>query len=244
MGIKTISSFIMAYHFHLEKFEGPLDLLLSLIEKEKLDITQVSLAQVADQYLTYIRNEESISLENLSMFLSIAARLILIKSRALLPVLEFSDDEEEAMEDLEYRLKSYKLFREASQKLGALFLRPKSAFARESFLGMQVVFYPPKGITADILRGHFVNVLGEIPVFDILPEKEIASIITLEEKITLLKLSLTERVESTFAEMVMSTQDRVEVIVSFLALLELIKQRFIHVKQEKFFSDIHIKRLV
>lgn len=243
-GYITISSFVMSYHFHLEKFEGPLDLLLSLIEKEKLDITQVSLAQVADQYLAYIQNEESISLENLSAFLSIAARLILIKSRALLPVLDFSDDEEEAMEDLEYRLKSYKLFREASQKLGALFMKPKSAFARESFLGTRVVFYPPKGITKDILRDHFMNVLGEIPVFEILPEKEVAAIITLEEKITHLKYSLTERVESTFAEMITSAQNRVEVIVSFLALLELIKQRFVHVKQEKFFSDIHVKRLV
>ncbi len=244
MGIKTISSFVMAYHFRLEKFEGPLDLLLSLIEKEKLDITQVSLAQVADQYLVHIRNEESISLENLAAFLSIAARLILIKSRALLPVLDFSDEEEEAMEDLEYRLKAYRLFREASQKLGTLFLRARGSFTRESFSGMQVVFYPPKDITREVLRAHFLDVLGDIPIFEILPEREIASIITLEEKITALQRSLSERAESSFAEIIGTARDRVEVIVSFLAMLELIKQRFIHVEQKEFFSNIRIKRLI
>lgn len=244
MGLKTISSFVMAYHFHLEKFEGPLDLLLTLIEKEKLDITQVSLAQVADQYLAYIRDEEALSLQNLSAFLSIAARLILIKSRALLPVLDFSDEEEEAMEDLEYRLKAYRLFREASQKFGVLFLQSRGSFTRDGYLGTQVVFYPPKDITKEALRDHFVDVLGDIPVFDILPEKEIAAIITLEEKIAHLQSSLSLRAESSFADIVGSARDRVDVIVSFLAMLELIKQRFIHVEQKEYFSEIRIKRLI
>lgn len=233
----------MAYHFYLEKFEGPLDLLLSLIEKEKLDITQVSLAQVADQYLEYIKEERALSLQNLSAFLTIAARLILIKSRALLPILSFTDDEEEAMEDLEYHLKAYKIFREASLKMGTLFLKSHRAFEREGFLGTQTVFYPPKGVTKESLRDHFVDALGGIPVFEILPEKEIQAVITLEEKITLLQQTLSERVESYFHEIIENAEDRVEVIVSFLAMLELIKQRFIYVKQEKFFSAIHIKRL-
>ncbi len=234
----------MSYQFHLEKFEGPLDLLLNLIEKEKLDITQVSLAQVADQYLGYIRDEEHLSLENLSAFLTIAARLILIKSRALLPILTFSDEEEEAMEDLEYHLKAYRLFREAAQGLGTYFRTRKSAHHRESFLGTQVVYYPPKDISPAILRQHFLDVLGDIPVFEILPEKEIALVVTLEEKISHLQQSLGERVESSFHELIENAENRVEVIVSFLAMLELIKQRFISVEQEKYFSNIRIKRLV
>lgn len=240
----TILGLIMAYHIHLEQFEGPLDLLLALIEKEKLDITRVSLAQVADQFLSHIKNEQSISLANLSAFLSVAARLLLIKSRALLPVLHFSDEEEEVMEDLEFRLKAYKLFHQASEKLGKLFLISRSAHSRESFLGMHTVFYPPNGLTKEILRGHFADVLGDIPVFEILPEKEIAAVITLEEKILLLQQSLSRRAESSFAELVGSTRDRVEVIVSFLALLELIKQRFIHVEQTGYFGQIHIRRSV
>jgi segregation and condensation protein A len=234
----------MAYHFHLEAFEGPLDLLLSLIEKEKLDITQVSLAQVADQYLAYIRDEEALSLENLSAFLSIAARLILIKSRALLPVLDFSDEEEESMEDLEYQLKAYRIFREASQRLGTMFLIAQGAFSRDGYLGTQVAFYPPKDITKEALRDHFIGVLGDIPVLEILPEKDMATIVTLEEKIASLQESLLLRAEASFAEIVGSARDRVEVIVSFLAMLELIKQRFISVNQERYFSEIRIKRLV
>jgi segregation and condensation protein A len=233
----------MAYHIQLEQFEGPLDLLLSLIEKEKLDITQVSLAKVADQFLEYLRHEESISLESLSSFLTIAARLILIKSRALLPVLEFSEEEEESMDDLELRLKEYQRFREAAIKLGELFERGQSSRSRESFLGRQVVFYPPSGLTAADVRTHFVNVLGEIPVFEELPEKEIRAIITLEEKILSLQRLLSKRVEASFIELTRTATDRVEVIVSFLAVLEMVKQRIVYVEQSEFFSDIRIKRI-
>ena len=90
----------MGYHFRLDHFEGPLDLLLSLIEREKLDITTVSLAQIADQYLEYLSTEKNVTLENLAAFLSVASRLLLIKSRALLPVLTFTEEEEESVDDL------------------------------------------------------------------------------------------------------------------------------------------------
>ena len=234
----------MAYHIRLEQFEGPLDLLLALIEKEQLDITQVSLAKVADQYLEYLRNEESISLGNLASFLAIAARLILIKSRALLPVLGFSDEEEESMDDLELRLREYKRFREAAGTLGTLFGRGHIAHGRESFLGTQVVFYPPTGLTASDLRSHFADVLGDIPVFEILPEQEMRAVIPLEEKIVSLQNMLLERIETSFADLTCTATDRVEVIISFLAVLEMVKQRVIFAEQGEFFSDISIKRLI
>lgn len=233
----------MAYRITLEQFEGPLDLLLSLIEKEKLDITQVSLAKVTDQYLRYIEQEEVISLANLSSFLSVAARLLLIKSRALLPVLQFSNDEEESMDDLENRLKVYKRFREAASMIGTLLFQGRRSHIRESFLGLRSVFYPPSHLTVADIRKHFVDVLGEIPVFEALPEEEMRTIITLEEKILHLKNSLLERAESSFSELTHQAADRVEIIVSFLAVLEMVKQRVIFVEQEKFFSDIRIKRL-
>lgn len=233
----------MAYHIQLAQFEGPLDLLLSLIEKEKLDITQVSLATVADQYLEYLRDEGSLSLADLSSFLTVAARLILIKSRALLPVLEFSDEEEESMDDLEIRLKEYQRFREAANMLHSLFEKRRSATSRESFLGTQVVFYPPPGLTADLLKEHFMNVLGDIPLFEILPEKELQAVVTLEEMIFSLQNMLAERVQTSFNELVGAAADRTAVIVSFLAVLEMVKQRIVHVEQEHFFSDIFIKRV-
>jgi segregation and condensation protein A len=106
------------YNVKLEKFEGPLELLLELIEKEQLKITELSLAHVADQYLDYIKNHDSIALENLADFLTIASRLILIKSRALLPMLQVTPEEEEEIQDLAKQLEEYKKFREASQKIG------------------------------------------------------------------------------------------------------------------------------
>jgi segregation and condensation protein A len=233
----------MVYNVRLEQFEGPLHLLLSLIEKEKLDITKVSLAKVADQYLEYLRTKKSISLDNLASFLAIAARLILIKSRALLPILEFSDEEEESMDDLEWRLKEYKRFREAAAKLGAQFEKKHKAFGRKSFLGMQAIFYPPSELTALELRAHFADVLGEIPVFEKLEEREMRAIIKLEDKILYLQKMLVKKVESSFFELTGAAADRAEVIVSFLALLEMVKQRFIFVEQTDFFSDIRIKRI-
>lgn len=234
----------MAYQIHLDQFEGPLDLLLSLIEKEKLDITMVSLSRVTDQYLEYLKGEEAVSLADLSAFLSVAVRLLLIKSRALLPVLEFTEEEEESMDDLEIRLREYKRFREIALRLGTLINRRESAYARESFLGTRIVFYPPSGLTSDDLRSHFSNVLGEIPLVEVLPEKEMLAVITLEEKINELKRTLQKRAESSFADLVHSGSSRVEIIVSFLALLEMVKQRVIFVKQERFFSDIRINNIV
>lgn len=234
----------MAYHYHLEQFEGPLDLLLSLIEKEKLDITQVSLAQVADQYLAFIEQEESLTLENLSSFLSIAARLILIKSRALLPILEWSDDEEEAMEDLERHLKEYQRFREAAGNLGSRFIRLRPSYSRESFLCTRTVYFPPTGVGVGDLRSHFLDVLGGIPIVEALPEKEICAVISLQEKIQHLQRVLAGRVETSFSELIAVSENRVEVIVSFLAVLELVKQRFIVVEQGTLFSDIRLKSYV
>ncbi|HLC95262.1 MAG TPA: segregation/condensation protein A [Patescibacteria group bacterium] len=232
----------MAYHIHLEQFEGPLDLLLSFIEKEKLDITQVSLVTVTDQYITYLRSQKS-SLESFASFLTIAARLILIKSRALLPMLEFSDEEEEAMDDLEWRLKEYKRFREAAGTLGTLLAKKHYAYHRESFLGTRVVFYPPQTLTPSILRTHFENVLGAIPLFEALPEKEIGAIITLEEKIFSLQKILSENGKTSFVHLMHIASDRVEIVISFLAILEMVKQQTVSVEQVGFFGDIHIQQL-
>ncbi len=220
-----------------------MDLLLSLIENEELDITRLSLAKVADQYLEYLRQNESISLENLASFLTIAARLILIKSRALLPILEFSDEEEASIDDLELRLVEYKRFREVAAKLGVLFGQVGAAYSRKSFLGTRAVFYPPEDLTTASLSAHFADVLGEIPVLEDLPEKEIRAVITLEEKIFSFQQTLAKRVEASFSELVRLAADRVEIIVSFLAVLEMVKQRIILVEQTRFFSDIRIKRI-
>lgn len=231
----------MEYHIQLEQFEGPLPLLLSLIEREKLDITRLSLAKVADQYLDYVSREEHITLENLARFLSIAARLILIKSKALLPTLTFTDEEEDEIGDLEEELRRYKRFKEAAMRLGILISEGHTIVTRESSLESVSIFLPPKNLTREDLANYFRSVLGNLPSMEILEEKRVAEIVTLEEKITLLQESIRDRVQKSFSEIVALATDRVHVIVSFLALLELVKQRVIHAQQGELFGDIHFR---
>ena len=110
----------MAYTVRLQQFEGPLDLLLELIEKEKLDITEISLASVAEQYLEYLNNLQNISPGVLVNFLTVASKLILIKSRSILPTLEISEEEEEEIQDLKKQLEEYKKFKDASKIIGKI----------------------------------------------------------------------------------------------------------------------------
>jgi segregation and condensation protein A len=221
----------MQYHFELEQFQGPLDVLLQLIEREKLDITQVSLAKITDQFLAYIDQNQDIPLEHLAVFLSIATRLILIKSRALLPILTFTEEEEESIHDLEEHLRLYQLYREQAQRLEILFNTEKRLFARESFLGFKSVYYPPTDIDVHDLKDALLGILGTIEPLVSLPEQELMTIVTLEERILHFKQHLTERVEMSFHEFLGSTTERLDIIVSFLAVLELVKQRYLHAKQ-------------
>jgi segregation and condensation protein A len=231
----------MVYHIKLEQFEGPLDLLLQLTEQEKLDITRVSLAKIADQYLEYIAQAKDITLANLADFLSVASRLILIKSKALLPMLEFTEEEEEEIKDLEYQLAEYKKFKDASARLALIFDSPAASFSREGFLGFGALFYPPEKIEAADLLKAFSKVLGEIPVAEKLEEETVKEILTLEDKIFHLQETLREKIQTSFSELVANAKDKVEVVVSFLAMLELVKQRIIHVEQGELFSEIHLK---
>ena len=229
------------YKIKTEHFEGPLDLLLQLTEDQKLDITRVSLAKIADEYLEYIANTQNITLEHLADFLSVASRLILIKSKALLPTLELTEEEEEEIKDLEYQLAEYKKFKEAAKEISELFVSSQAAFSRESFLGQSVVFFPPENFGTDDLEKTFSKILGEIPLIEKLEEEMVREVLTLEEKIEHLQNTLKERVETSFSEVIADAKDKIEIVVSFLAMLEMVKQRIIHVEQGELFSEINMK---
>jgi segregation and condensation protein A len=231
----------MVYHARLEKFEGPMDLLLKLIEEEKLDITQVSLAKVADQYLEYISQKDQISLENLADFLTIASRLILIKSKALLPTLEFSEEEEKEIIDLEKQLAEFKKFKDISQSIGKMSFSKRIIFSRDKFVSVKSFFYPPENINAFDFKKYFVKVLGEIPVFEKLEEEMVREVVTLEERIGHLHIFIKEKIETSFSDLVSTAEDKVDVIISFLAMLEMVKQRIINVEQGSLFSEIKLK---
>ena len=217
-----------------------MDLLLDLIEQQKLDVTELNLAHVADQYLDYIKDNQLIQLENLANFLSVAAKLILIKSRALLPALKLSEEEEEEIRDLTNQLEEYKKFKEISQRLGELSLSGRFSFPRPGYQGVKTVFYPPENINAFDLKKNFLKVLAEIPQMEKIEEEVVSEIITLEERISDLEIVLRKRVETCFSDIVAEAKDKIDLIVSFLAMLEMVKQRLVWAEQKELFQDIKL----
>jgi segregation and condensation protein A len=235
-------SYTPSYQVQIDSFEGPLDLLLQLIEKEKLSITQVSLAQVADQYLVYIENRKGVPLSDLASFLGIAAKLLLIKSRALLPILTFTENEEEAIMDLQIQLELYALFKEAAKNLGGLFEQKQNFLVREKYVGETGIYYPPGGITASSLEGVMIEFLGGIEKEQTLPEETLQKVVSLEKRIVDIQKTLAERGKLAFHELTQGNTVKEEIIVSFLALLELVKQKIVTVTQEEQFASITIEK--
>ncbi len=229
------------YQVKLEKFEGPLDLLLQLIEKEKLDITEVSLTKVCDQYVKYLKQVQEIDPGSLADFLVIAARLLLIKSRALLPEIEISDEEELSIEELQERLREYKRFKDVAKKLKVLYFNPNTSFEQRFFLEEKRAFFPSENLTLENLLTAYKALL-QILEHQKLATEYIPETISIEEKIAQLENLILKKVNLRFQELIKHSQTKLEAIVTFLALLELVKQRIVKVRQKKLFEDIVLER--
>jgi len=232
----------MTFRVKQEKFEGPLELLLDLIEKEKMSVSEISLAQVTDEYLKYIKSLEAVDMEKLAEFLVVAAQLILIKSRSLLPHLRLSEEEEQSIEELEKRLEEYKRLREFAKELRGLEVEKRRIITHEAYFGMEAFFYPPPKLAAKGIKDAFASFLAALPKIEKLVEEKIRRVVSLEEKIAKIKDFLQYSIEKTFSEIVGNARDKIEVIVSFLALLELAKQKIVDLRQEKPFEEIVIKK--
>lgn len=231
----------MTYKIKIEQFEGPLDLLLQLIEQEELDITQVSLAKVTEQYLQYINESSEIRTEELADFLVVAAKLLLIKSRHLLP--ELVEDEDEEGIDLEYQLKMYKEFYEASKVLDTMIAKKKFLYPRQKMIiKVDNIFNPPQTLTTDKMRDLFSAVLQDLSVWVSLPQETIARTMSIRERIEGIHAMIKQRAEIKFGELLHGSKNKAEVIVTFLAVLELVKQRTIAVVQDGIFDEIKVKR--
>jgi len=228
--------------FKLEQFEGPLGLLLSLIEKEEMDITQVSLAKVADQYIDFIKSRENINPDEMADFLVVAAKLLLIKSKALLPFLY--PEEEKEIEELEEQLRMYKEFLEAAKKIEKIIGKKKFMFPREfnrkAILANVNLFSPPKNLTKEAMLIIINDIINHLSVPLKLDEEKMEYKISIEEKILFIQKSLIERIKLNFSNMIKGAKSKTEAIVSFLALLELLKQQEIFAEQDELFHDILI----
>jgi len=229
------------YEIKLEKFEGPLDLLLQLIENQKLEITEVSLAQVTDQYIEYIHAATAINPEEIADFLLVAAKLLYLKSKEILPSAIW--DEEEDV-DLERQLKIYKEYHEASKLIEKMARAENFTYSRLAPITRkaEVGFYPPKKLTLDLMKNLFIEAIKKLEPVIYIPRTIIEKTITITEKISQIRAAIKERLSMDFKS-ILKKGGKSDIIISFLAMLELIKQRDIEVEQDGLFNNITIKKL-
>lgn len=231
----------MAYTVKLEQFEGPLGALLDLIEADKLDISQVSLATVTDGFLHIIDENPSIPPEELADFLVVASKLLLIKSKVLLPFLQM-DGADEAGDDLEAQLRIYKEYLDASKVVERMIGERRFLYVHEKLPKFEQTFSPPKRLTVDQMHELFLQVVRRLePV--VKPSRQaVERTVSIHEKISQIRGILDRAAKLSFRELIESSASKTEVIVSFLALLELVKQRSVTVSQDRLFQDITIAK--
>lgn len=243
------------YIYKTENFEGPLDILLSLIEKRKLLINQVSLSVITEDFIDFIKGmdqDEEFYLKNKTQFLSIASILLLIKSKSLLPNLETTSEENVEIEDLEKRLKILTLMREYGQKIEIIFNK-KNLYFQGNFKKDIVIFTPSQDINFANIKESIYKVLSKIPKIEKEVEKvKIKKTISIEEMMD----KLSERIKGAFNMSFTSFSGRSikkfdneeefrdykrHIALSFLALLELVKQNMILANQNELFEEIDLK---
>lgn len=222
-------------------FEGPLDLLLDLVERRKLLINDISLAAVTDEYMRQVASMQEKSLPNTAQFVQLAATLLLIKSKSLLPVLELTNEEEEIIEDLEERLKLYQIYRQAGKTIENSFGK-QVAHSRQFVADTNPIFTPDQYTTKEELKAAMYRVLSELPKKPEKPKVQIKKVISLEEMMSRLQQRIEQQMRLTFTELLAGEQERTTIIVGFLAVLESVKQGTILVVQTTRFEDIHIER--
>jgi len=223
-------------------YEGPLDLLLHLIERSELDVTKLALAQVTDQYLEHLNQLQETAAEEVSAFLVIAAKLLQIKSEVLLPRPPVREEgEEDPGEALARQLKAYKRFKEIAQFLGQReqanlrsYLRlapsPKiEATLDLSGMGLEDLVQAARMILSRIDERPALNTVVSAPR------------ITIREKIGLIARNLRKFGRTTFHSLLSSRPSELDVVVTFLAMLELIKRQLVHAHQESLFGEIELE---
>lgn len=231
------------YQVNLLVFQGPLDLLLSLIEQEEMDITKISLAQVTNQYLAYLEVIRETDPNDLIDFLVIAAKLILIKSKVLLPspppsIVE--DEEEDVGDELARQLRIYKRFKEIAAYLKELEMRGQRSYVRVA---------PPPKVEAKLIPGDVVIedlLRAARQAFAVKPDEpdvnKVVSpvMVTIGQQMALIRQKIVAADQVSFLELLSQSRNRIEVIVTLLAVLELIKRHVLKVEQPEPFGDIII----
>ena len=228
------------YIVSLEGFEGPLDLLHQLIEKRKLQINTISLAKVTADYMAHIRALATVPAEEVARFIHIASILILIKSKSLLPILEYTEEEEVDVAELEGRMQLFEYVRR--RVVPVLDVWRRRSFAVSAPVVDRVVFRPDNSCTVKGLRRNVGVVLQELSFLREVPEKKVGTKVRIEEVIEKVLATVTDRMSVSFRDM-SAKADKQETIVSFLAVLELMRKNLLTAEQGEQFDDIMIRKV-
>lgn len=236
----TLASTPLAFSFKSNVFEGPLELLIELVEKRKLLINDISLASVTDEYIKQVSDMQEKSLPHTAQFVQLAATLLLIKSKSLLPVLELTHEEEGLIDDLEDRLRTYQVYRDAGQYLASVF-GTTPLFSPRFVPPKDTLFIPDQYCTTEALRAAMDSVLVNLPKKEIKPKVQVKQTISLEEMMRNLQRRIETQIKTKFSQLRADATEHKEVIVGFLAILELVKQGNVLVTQIGRFDDIEIE---
>lgn len=246
----------MEISYKLESFEGPLDLLLHLIEKNKVNIYDIPIAEITDQYMEYVNHMEEESLDVVSEFLVMAATLLEIKARMLLPKeVNEEGEEEDPRAELVARLLEYKTYRLMSMELKDMELDAEKIFYKTPTIPKEVEKYEQPvdldklldGVTLTRLNRIFLSVMRRQQDKIDPVRSRFGTIrkdpVSLEEKISSVMAYARKHRKFSFRGMLTRQRDKTEVVVTFLALLELMKIGKIHLTQENLFDDMEIETL-
>lgn len=228
------------FKVQIGEFEGPLDLLLNLIEEKKMHISDISLAEVADEFVSFVRAQEAFPADQAASFILTAATLLLLKSKSLLPVFTLTDEEEEDVKDLEHRLNLYKIFRDIAKHIGKL-----NEGGTIYFGGLkrdtEPLFSPAPDMSTESLHAALSGVLVHAPTPEKKPEVAVKSVVSLEEMMSRLGERAQKALSGTFKDFVGTPEDRRELVVGFLAVLELVKRGMLLAEQMNQYGDIQLE---
>ncbi len=227
-----------------EEFEGPLDLLLSLIEKRKMHVSDISLATITDDYIRFIE-KHPLPAAHLADFILTAATLMLIKSRSLLPGLSLTKEEAASTRELESRLRQYQLTKDRAQEMGTLFARKRETFTRSHMPAKREVRFRPGAAPAGelilLLAAHMQKIVAMVPTAAKIPQATLRKHVSLDEVIVSLRDRLTRSFKMTLTEF--SGSKKEELITGFLALLEILKRGEAKASQHGGAGEITIETL-
>lgn len=232
----------MAFEVQLENsFSGPLHLLLSLVEKDELPILDISLAKVAEEYLDYLQNNAVPALDRAD-FLLVATRLLYLKSKALLPVVVNEDDQQ--ISDLSRQLQAYKICVDMHDSLLPIWQSPRHLFERPRIAIKKRPVSKEVSLEQKDLERSMQGILRRLRPFFRWQQASMERVATLEERLVQVKEMLASVKQLSFQKLLGHAPRRIDVVMSFLALLELQKDRSIAVEQTTHFGDISIKQSV